>query len=162
MINFEPPSSVPAAVKPSALSKGGLTRFLNRAQAAVGLRGQVDVLLAGDATMRRLNRNFRGKNKATDVLSFPAVAVEEGGMPAFAGDIAISLDTAERQALEYGHTLRDEVRMLLLHALLHLSGMDHETDAGEMARREGELQRELGLVRSLTGRAKDTPRGRDQ
>ena len=99
------------------LSRSGLSRFLRVAQAAVGLRGEVDVLLAGDRTLRRLNRTFRGKDKATDVLSFPAPK-EFGGD--HAGDLAISLDTAKKQAEEYGHTLRDEVRVLLLHGLLHL------------------------------------------
>lgn len=153
MIHFEPPSSLPAAAAAPALSKGGLTRFLRRAQEAVGVTGQVDVLLAGDGTLKRLNRTFRGKNKATDVLSFPALAVADGGEPGVAGDIAISLETAGRQAAEFGHTLRDEVRLLLLHGLLHLHGMDHETDGGAMAAREGELQRVLGLPSSLTGRA---------
>ena len=113
MINFEPPSSLPAAASVLALSKSGLTRFLHRAQEAVGVTGQVDVLLAGDGTLKRLNRTYRGKNKATDVLSFPAPAVAEGGEPGIAGDIAISLETAARQAEEFGHTLRDEVRVLL-------------------------------------------------
>ncbi|HMF65127.1 MAG TPA: rRNA maturation RNase YbeY [Edaphobacter sp.] len=153
MITIEPPSS-PFA---SALSKSGLTRFLNRARNAVGLEGQVDVLLADDATLRRLNRTFRGKNKATDVLSFPTpaeIAHEH------AGDLAISLETAAHQAATYGHTLRDEVRILLLHGLLHLSGLDHETDAGEMATREAELRQELRLPTTLIERVTVTKRRR--
>lgn len=145
MITIEPPSSLSI----SALSKSGLTRFLNRARAAVGLEGDVDVLLSDDATLRRLNRTFRGKNKATDVLSFPApdeIAQDH------AGDLAISLETANRQAATYGHSLRDEVRILLLHGLLHLSGLDHEIDNGEMAAREAELRVELGLSNSLIER----------
>ncbi len=144
---------MPTAEGSPAISKSGLSRFLNRAQAAVGLSGQVDVLLTGDGTLKRLNRTFRGKNKATDVLSFPAPAAADGGMPGMAGDIAISLETAARQAAEFGHTLRDEVRILLVHGLLHLHGMDHETDAGEMAERERKLQLELRLPLSLTARA---------
>jgi len=69
-----------------------------------------------------------------------------------AGDLAISLETANRQAATYGHSLRDEVRILLLHGLLHLSGLDHETDSGEMAAREAELRVELGLSNSLIER----------
>ena len=91
------------------LSRAGLGRFLRRAQAAVGLEGEVEVLLAGDRTLRRLNREFRGKDKATDVLSFPA-AEELAGV--HGGDLAISLETARRQAEEHGHSLRDEVRVL--------------------------------------------------
>ena len=97
MINLEPPSSLPVAATAPALSKSGLARFLHRAQAAVGVGGEVNVLLAGDATLKRLNRTYRGKNKATDVLSFPAPAVADGGEPGIAGDIAISLETAARQ-----------------------------------------------------------------
>jgi probable rRNA maturation factor len=145
MITIEPPSS-PAV---SALSKSGLTRFLNRARTVAGLEGDVDVLLADDATLRRLNKTFRGKNKATDVLSFPAPAEIT---QTHAGDLAISLETAGRQAAAYGHSLRDEVRILLLHGLLHLSGLDHETDRGEMATREAELRRELRLPVTLIER----------
>jgi len=157
MITLEPPRKLAADADPWGaleLSRSGLSRFLRTAQVAVGLRGEVDVLLADDRTLRRLNRDFRGKDKATDVLSFPAA---EEMADAFAGDLAISLDTAKRQAKEQGHTLRDEVRVLLLHGLLHLSGMDHETDRGEMAAREGELRTQLrmrsGLIARVEGKA---------
>jgi probable rRNA maturation factor len=150
MITIEPPSTL--AIPAAALSKSGLTRFLNRAREAVGLVGEVDVLLADDATLKRLNRTYRGKNKATDVLSFPAAYNEFAGENQTAGDLAISLETAARQASAYGHSLRDEVRILLLHGLLHLHGMDHEIDRGEMAARELELRRELGLSGSLIER----------
>jgi probable rRNA maturation factor len=145
MITIEPPSSLSI----SALSKAGLTRFLNRVRSSVGLEGEVDVLLADDSTLQRLNRAFRGKNKPTDVLSFPA---PEEIARTHAGDLAVSLETAARQAAAYGHDLRDEVRILLLHGLLHLSGMDHETDDGEMAAREAELRRELRLPTTLIER----------
>ncbi|MEO6909579.1 MAG: rRNA maturation RNase YbeY [Edaphobacter sp.] len=154
MINIEPPST-PSIAAP-ALSKSGLTRFFNRAREAVGLEGNVDVLLTGDATLRRLNKTFRGKNKATDVLSFPAAENPDG----HTGDLAISLDTAARQAAAFGHSLRDEVRILLLHGLLHLSGLDHETDDGEMAKREGELRRELRLPATLIERVTPAKRRR--
>jgi probable rRNA maturation factor len=141
----------PARLGPihSELSTSGLTRFLNRARVAVGLDGGVEVLLADDATLRRLNKSFRGKNKSTDVLSFPTPAEIAH---AHAGDLAISLETAARQATNYGHTLRDEVRILLLHGLLHLAGEDHETDDGEMAAREAALRRELRLPNTLIER----------
>jgi probable rRNA maturation factor len=131
------------------LSNSGLSRFLNRARVAIGLSGEVDVLLTDDGTLRRLNKTFRGKNKSTDVLSFPAADNDQQ----IAGDLAISLETASRQAAAYGHSLRDEVRVLLLHGLLHLSGLDHETDHGEMAAREAELRRELRLPNTLIERA---------
>jgi len=134
------------------LSRTGLARFVREAQRAVGLAGAVDVLLAGDATLRRLNRQFRGKDKPTDVLSFP---VTEMLTEEHAGDLAISLETATRQAREHGHALRDEVRVLLLHGLLHLSGMDHEMDRGEMAAREAELRASLRLPSGLIARAEN-------
>ncbi|HUD22905.1 MAG TPA: rRNA maturation RNase YbeY [Acidobacteriaceae bacterium] len=152
MITLEPPRSLTGEAKPwlkLGLSRAGLSRFLNRARAAVGLTGEVHVLLAGDATLRRLNRSFRGKNTATDVLSFPAA---ESGV-GVAGDLAISLETAARHAKQFGHSLRDEVRVLLLHGVLHLAGFDHEKDAGEMAAREAKLRRALGLESSLIARA---------
>ena len=99
--------------------------------------------------MRRLNREFRGKDKATDVLSFPAAGEIANE---FAGDLAISLDTAKRQAASHGHTLRDEVRVLLLHGLLHLDGMDHEIDHGEMAAKEAQLRQRLRLPNGLIAR----------
>jgi probable rRNA maturation factor len=132
------------------LSRGGLVRFLRTAQAAVGLRGEVSVLLADDRTLRRLNRDWRGKDKATDVLSFPS---PEEMSAVFAGDLAVSLETAQRQGAAYGNELRDEVRVLLLHGLLHLAGMDHETDGGEMAAREAELRKRLRLRSGLIARA---------
>lgn len=131
------------------LSRSGLARFVRESQRAVGLAGSVDVLLTDDRTLRRLNRDFRGKDKATDVLSFPAA---EEFRAEFAGDLAISVETAARQAREQGHSLRDEVRVLLLHGLLHLNGMDHETDRGEMATREAELRERLRLTRGLIAR----------
>ena len=146
MITIEPPST---RSNSPALARSGLTRFLGRARERVGLRGEVDVLLTSDAEIKRLNRIFRGKNKPTDVLSFPApdeIVFEH------AGDLAISLETAAEQAERFGHSLSDEVRILLLHGLLHLAGMDHEVDSGEMAEREAELRRELKLPVTLIER----------
>jgi len=160
MITLEPPHGVADEANPwleLGLSASGLGRFLRAAQRAVGLQGEVQVLLADDATLKRLNRTFRGKNKATDVLSFPAgpttVFFGEPDEPELAGDLAISLETAARQAAEYGHSLRDEVRVLLLHGVLHLAGFDHEADSGEMAAREAELRQKLRMTTGLIARA---------
>ena len=112
------------------------------------------MLLSDDRELRRLNRQFRGKNKATDVLSFPAPFELHA---AHAGDLAISLETAARQAAEYGLSLRDEVRILLLHGVLHLAGFDHEIDEGEMAAREAALRRRLRLPAGLIARATGRP-----
>ena len=103
-------------------------------------------LLTGDAELQKLNRQFRKKNKATDVLSFPSKikgpAID--GEPS-AGDLAISLDRARAQAKEFGHRIGDEIRILMLHGALHLTGLDHETDSGEMARVELAWRKKLKL-----------------
>ena len=131
------------------IRKAELETFLKQAQRAVGLRGTLSVLLADDEELKHLNTAFRGKHKATDVLSFPADELAVG----HAGDIAISLETAARQAGKFGHSLQNEVKILLLHGLLHLNGMDHETDEGEMAAREAELRVRLKLPVSLIARS---------
>ena len=152
-----PPVSGPAAAPrnlrlPSART---LTRFLSQAQAAVRLKGQVTVLLTTDTAIRRLNRQFRGKNKATDVLSFPAEGIGSEGI---AGDLAISVPTALKQAIAQGHSLSTEIKVLILHGLLHLAGYDHEADTGQMARREGNLRARLklpqGLIERVTAKGK--------
>jgi len=126
-----------------------LAGFLRQAQTAVKLRGQVTVLLTTDSAIRRLNRQFRGKNKATDVLSFPAALA---GPFKVAGDLAISIPTAQRQASERGHSLSIEIKVLILHGLLHLADYDHEVDTGEMARREQKLRTRLRLPHGLIER----------
>lgn len=136
------------------LRKATLTRFLKRAQKAADLPGDITVLLADDARLKELNRTFRGKNKATDVLSFPAIENEEG----IAGDLAISLDIARKQAAAFGHPLDEELRVLILHGVLHLAGYDHEVDHGEMADLELELRQQLGLTTNLIQRVTATPR----
>ena len=160
MITIDPPSS-PLPSSP-ALSKTTLTRFLKRACIAVGVPSDVDVLLTSDAELKRLNRTFRGKNRATDVLSFPADPIP--GLPAeaqtHAGDLAISLETAARQAARFGHTLDLELRILLLHGLLHLAGHDHETDSGEMAALEADLRTRLKLPANLIARTLSPAAGR--
>src|SRR5690242_1887789 len=133
-------------------SQRTLSRFLTQARKAVRLKGSVSVLLTSDAAIRRLNRQFRGKNKATDVLSFPAEPQAQGGEK-IAGDLAISVPTARRQAAEQGHALGVEIKVLILHGLLHLAGYDHETDTGQMARRERRLRAQLRLPQGLIERA---------
>jgi probable rRNA maturation factor len=127
-----------------------LSRFLAEAQRVVRLKGQVTVLLTTDAAIRKLNRQFRGKNKATDVLSFPASGV---GAERVAGDLAISVTTALGQATEQGHSLSTEIKVLVLHGLLHLAGYDHEVDDGRMAHRERLLRAKLRLPQGLIERA---------
>jgi probable rRNA maturation factor len=135
----------------AALGKSRLTRFLASAKKAAGLSGSVSVLLTGDKEIRRLNREYRHKDKATDVLSFPAAAV--AGRLRLAGDLAVSVETASREAETRQHALVLELETLLLHGVLHLAGYDHETDSGEMARKEETLRRKLGLSQGLIARA---------
>jgi probable rRNA maturation factor len=134
-----------------ALRKRAIGNFLTRAMEAAELEGEVSVLLTGDVEIRRLNREFRHKNKATDVLSFPAARVN--GHIELAGDLAISVETAAREAEQRGHALDIELKVLLLHGVLHLAGWDHETDSGEMSSKEEALRAELGLAEGLISRA---------
>lgn len=122
--------------------------FLHSAQRAVGIRGEINVLITSDKEMRRLNRDFRAKDKPTDVLSFPAA--RNGRI---VGDIAISRDIARRNAKALGHPMSTEVKILLLHGLLHLAGHDHESDHGEMAALEQKLRAKLKLPTGLIERA---------
>jgi probable rRNA maturation factor len=126
-----------------------LRRFLMRAKSEIGLRGEVNVLVTSNNQMRALNRKFRRRNKPTDVLSFPVV-----GSNGIAGDIAISGQIAKQQARRLGHSLEQELKVLLLHGLLHLSGYDHEKDEGEMARAEMKLRAKFRLPDSLTERGR--------
>ncbi len=112
-----------------------------------------DCLVTGDAELRRLNRQFRRENRTTDVLSFPSQA----NMPPvyeLMGELAISADRALKQAREYGHSLGDELRILMLHGVLHLMGFDHEDDQGEMARIEARWRQQLRLPHGLIERAR--------
>lgn len=153
MILVEP--AIRARFGRSAFTKSELEAFLASARRAVGLGGSVSVLLSGDAELRRLNREFRGKDKPTDVLSFPAG--ERAGRAA--GDLAISVETASREAERLGHRLALELKVLLLHGVLHLAGYDHEADSGEMARKEETLRRKLGLAQGLIARSVGSANG---
>jgi probable rRNA maturation factor len=132
----------------SGVSTRALTEFVVRACGAAGLKGSVSVLLTDSRAMRALNSRFRGKKRATDVLSFPPPAFGNG----FAGDIAISLDIAARNACSLGHSLGQEVQILVLHGVLHLAGYDHDDDEGEMAERERQLRRRFKLPPGLIER----------
>ena len=140
----------------AGLSGEALGRFVLRARKAVGLRGQVGVLVTSSAALRALNRRFRSENQATDVLSFPAVTSISNSRNAakLAGEIAISAEIALKNSLRLGHPAAQEVKVLALHGILHLAGFDHERDNGEMARKEVKLRRALGLPAALIERVK--------
>jgi probable rRNA maturation factor len=130
-------------------SERSIARFVASAQRAVGLRGKVNVMVTSSRSMREMNRRFRAKNKATDVLSFPAAGLTPCEL---AGDIAISAEIAANNARRLGHQAAVEVKILVLHGLLHLAGYDHEVDSGRMARKEQELRRALRLPDGLIER----------
>lgn len=123
-----------------------MTRFAARARRAAGLKGEVAVMITGNREIQKLNKTFRKKNKPTDVISFPSEA------DGIAGDIAISVDIARGNGRQLGHGTLTELKILILHGMLHLAGLDHEKDNGRMARREQRLRRELGLPSGLIER----------
>jgi probable rRNA maturation factor len=126
---------------------GQVFRAIRRSVPQSAEIGSVSVAFVDDPAMRRLNREFRGKDKTTDVLTFPADATySEPGAPLRPlGDIVISLDQARRQAATERHSLPTEIRHLLLHGLLHALGYDHETDHGEMNALELRVRGRVGL-----------------
>lgn len=111
----------------------------------------MNICITSNREMQALNRRFRKKNKATDVLSFPSAA------KGVAGDIAISLEIAAANAAELGHSLATEVKILILHGMLHLAGYDHEIDDGEMMQRETTLRQKLKLPVGLIERRQQVP-----
>ncbi len=131
------------------LSRRLARAFAKRLQAEVTGGRPFAGLITGDPELRRLNREFRKKDYATDVLSFPSRQ-----SLGFLGDIAISFEHAQRQAGEYGHAVGAEIEILMLHGVLHLLGMDHEKDRGQMARAENKWRAALGLPRGLIGRVR--------
>ena len=135
----------------AGLTELALNRFVARARRVAGLKGTVNVLVTSSAEMKSLNRRFRGKDKPTDVLSFPA---EPGVGKQLAGEIAVSAEIAAKNAHALGHSPAEEVRILVLHGVLHLRGYDHECDNGEMARREKHLRAKLHLPLGLIERTK--------
>ena len=138
---------------------GSLARWLSEVAPATA-RGSVAVAVVTDARVRLLNRQYRKKDYATDVLSFPAgnevSGPVEGALGKQArphlGDIVIARGVARRQAEAAGHPESTELRVLALHGLLHLLGYDHEADAGQMARVERRLRRKGGLREGLIER----------
>jgi probable rRNA maturation factor len=128
-----------------------LALFAGKAQRAVGLRGDVVIFVTCSEEMQKLNREYRGKDEPTDVLTFPSLN------PRVLGDIAISVEIAAANAAELGHSTEAEVKVLILHGLLHLAGYDHETDDGEMRTRETSLRRKLGLPVGLIERTHSNP-----
>jgi probable rRNA maturation factor len=142
-------SSVTFRRTPPDFRRRTVERFARRLQREVAKGQPFGCLIAGEAELRRLNREFRGFDYPTDVLSFPAAAPSD-----HLGDLAISLGRARAQAREFGHDIEQEVEILMLHGVLHLLGHDHETDKGQMARAEKRWRTRLGLANGLIERVR--------
>lgn len=133
--------------RPSAeVSLRALSLFLNKARRPLRMEGELNVRITSARELQELNRRFRRKNKPTDVLSFPSA------VPGSAGDIAIAVEIAAQNAHRLGHSLTTELKILILHALLHLAGYNHESDSGEMTAKESQLRQDLGLPVGLIER----------
>jgi len=141
--------------KPATLDFESLYSFAEVLHKRVARKRDFHCLITNDAELQALNAKFRGKDYPTDVLSFPAASFPAEGPAAdesFLGDIAISMQRARAQARTWQHTAEEEIRILMLHGVLHLLGMDHELDGGEMRRTEMRWRRTLGLTAALTER----------
>ena len=140
--------AIPVPLRLSAVEKRALGQFVDAlCRRVAGMRPFV-CLLADDAHLRRLNLTFLNHDYATDVLAFPALSDSNQ-----LGEIAISMERAAAQAAEFGHACLDEVRILMLHGVLHLIGLDHETGDGKMAREEKRWRAEFSLPETLIARA---------
>lgn len=140
---------------PASLDKGvraELREFASHLQMDVATGQPFICLFSDDAKLQSLNRDFLGKDYPTDVLSFPNP--EEEGSEAGLGELAISVERAQIQANEQGHSLNEELKILMLHGVLHLMGMDHESDAGKMRRVETKLRKQFGLPAGLIERSR--------
>jgi len=146
----EPPSSLVLFRRvPSDVRRATLDRFAITLRDEVAKGREFECLITTDQELQRLNRQFRGKDENTDVLSFPSA--DEGGA---IGSLAVSWQRAATQASEYGHSLESELHILMLHGVLHLLGLDHETDRGRMARVEAKWRQRFHLPDGLIERAR--------
>lgn len=143
---------------PAELDRRSLERFARTLRDEVSCGVGFTCMVTDDREIRRLNREFRGKDYPTDVLSFPSapdllVAASPPEIAVSLGEIAISANRAAAQAAARRHSAEAEIQILMLHGLLHLLGMDHETDRGQMARAEARWRQRLALPTALIERA---------
>ena len=143
------PATVLFAAPTRGLSRRALQAFARKLEAQVTLGRSFTCLITSDAELRQLNRTFRKKDQPTDVLSFPAESPGD-----FLGELAISIHRAKAQAAEFGHDVSTEIEIRMLHGVLHLIGLDHERDQGQMSRAEKKWRTKLGLPPSLIERTK--------
>jgi probable rRNA maturation factor len=124
-----------------------LRLFYERVRRELGFAPEsVTIQLISDDSMAQLNEKYRKKTGPTDVLSFPANGARPSRSAEYIGDIAISPETARRNARRFSRSLPEEMRILILHGMIHLAGFDHETDHGEMDRLERRLRKRLGVA----------------
>ena len=140
--------ALPIEFRLTSVEKRMLNSFASVLKQEVGGERDFTCLITNDRELRRLNKMFLGQDYATDVLSFPA---HEGSSAL--GELAISIQQADLQAREFGHGRLEELCVLMLHGVLHLTGLDHESDSGEMRHNEEHFRRVLGLPSSLIDRA---------
>ena len=105
----------------------------------------IELILTTNDEIQALNKTYRGIDKPTDVLSFPLSQTPHAPL----GSIVISVEKAQEEAKELGHTIEEEIALLFLHGLLHLLGYDHETDSGQMRAKEKEIIEHFNLPQSL-------------
>ncbi|MEX2262906.1 MAG: rRNA maturation RNase YbeY [Bryobacteraceae bacterium] len=157
MSSDEPPHNPPRGPlilfrrAPAGIDRPRLRQFARLLRERVADGRPFQCLIADDRELLRLNSQFLSRDYPADVLSFPE---SDAGKPeAFLGEVAISSDRAADQARRLGHSTEQEMCILMLHGVLHLTGMDHEADSGEMRRAESRLRKQLGLPAALTERA---------
>ena len=143
--------AIPISLKLTRPQQRSLAVFANALAAALGGSRPLTCLITSDGRLRELNRRFLGHDYATDVLSFPSSEAD------LLGDLAISVERAEEQALRYRHSRVDEIRILMLHGVLHLVGYDHAIDRGAMARAERKWRTHFALPATLIARSSKTP-----
>lgn len=141
--------ALPREPKLTTLDKRALQDFATLLSQRVAAQGDFLCLITNDRELHRLNRSFLGHDYPTDVLSFPTGAAN-GDL----GEMAISAGRAQAQAAEFGHNVLDELRILMLHGVLHLIGLDHEHDRGEMARAERKWRTAFRLPTGLIARSR--------
>lgn len=148
--------AIPSKLKLTSADKRSLKMFATNLAAQVAPGRTFTCLITGDRALHDLNRSFLGHDYPTDVLSFPS-----GESGPELGDLAISIDRALVQSQEFGHSLLDELRLLMLHGLLHLTGLDHESDGGAMARAERKWRAAYDLPPALIARSPAKRRSRE-
>ena len=140
--------TLPLTVELTAKEKRVIRSFARTLSVRIANRRPFTCVISDDSELRRLNHAFRGRDYSTDILSFPSQQSVRD-----MGDMIISAEAAEAQARQFGHGRTDEIRILMLHGLLHLAGMDHERDRGQMAGAERKWRQRLGLPLTVIARA---------